>query len=698
VAAGPATAWSLGVNWTGSLEVAEQSYLLGEVTITRGRSSEADDIQPGVLAGTLDNTTGRFTPDNPLSALHPSDGDGARTRFFVWRGGTFYPRHQGRLVVGEPTLENGDTARAVMPFQSVGILGEMAGRTLRCDFVERWRQVAETNNVDLYALEGTTLENIGTGGGTARIVPSKTGAGTWDVQAPDGVMLDWSITLTPAVTQSPTLQFRCGSSYTATNMIVFSFRTAQRIVAGGSARTVARGLDSSGGQVWSLRLVDNAGQTDLNLYDASAALVSTVYSGFAAVGDDSGDDQWFTFSLENNGTQSAYLRRCVDGVLVSGGVTGGITSQDTRTLILGAAAAASFGGVAMSDYVTDSQSLYTVLSPRTSAGTRYADLNLYADYASSTSGSRFTEISRKALGGRSAFDVLAEVARTSGSLVTESRSSYSLAFFLADTLRLPAVALTVDVQADLGAEWPWRKGDVPSSVTVTYPAGQVTVTDATRVRVDESIDTCAADALGARNVASSRVNSSRRLRLTRLVVDLAGASNDLWASMMALEVGDRIRVTLGAADSLLVAQYGYTYVDVYAAGWVEHYGQDVAYWEIDTIPADDPVEGEFDSDLRGRFCADAGAMTVTGGTAVGTTGTGTIVVTTSTGPAVTVDSTAYPVTFDWQGEYVTVTSPPASATSPQTLTITARGVAPTVARIHASGETFNSAYQPAYTF
>jgi hypothetical protein len=33
-----------------------------------------------------------------------------------------------------------------------------------------------------------------------------------------------------------------------------------------------------------------------------------------------------------------------------------------------------------------------------------------------------------------------------------------------------------------------------------------------------------------------------------------------------------------------------------------------------------------------------------------------------------------------------VSAAPASATSPQTLTITARGVAPSVARVHAAGE------------
>jgi hypothetical protein len=321
-------------------------------------------------------------------------------------------------------------------------------------------------------------------------------------------------------------------------------------------------------------------------------------------------------------------------------------------------------------------------------------MNLYCQFASSASGTRNRDVWRKNTSGRTGYEVLAELVRTTGCVVVASRATDdAIRFYDSDVQRLPTVALTVDVDqdADGSGGFPWRKGDVPSYVKATYPGGEVTYQDAARARVDDSVDTCAADSTSALEVASARANTSRRLRLEKLVVDLATASNDLWVAVMLLEVGDRIRVNLGAAGSLAVQQYGVTYVDVYAVGWTEHYGQQFAFWEIDTVPADDPVEGVWDDADRGRWTAD-GTMTVTGGTALsgGAGAAGTLVVTIAgTAPAWSTDAADYPLDVDWHGERRTVPSAPAAASgSPrtQTLTVSAGAVAPSVARVHAAGE------------
>ena len=57
-----------------------------------------------------------------------------------------------------------------------------------------------------------------------------------------------------------------------------------------------------------------------------------------------------------------------------------------------------------------------------------------------------------------------------------------------------------------------------------------------------------------------------------------------------------------------------------------------------------------------------------------------------------IEATAYPHTVNWNGEQITITSAPASSTSPQTLTITARAAGGTVARVHAAGEPVDVAY------
>jgi len=326
-------------------------------------------------------------------------------------------------------------------------------------------------------------------------------------------------------------------------------------------------------------------------------------------------------------------------------------------------------------------------------------LRFYGDVGSTIIGVRSREVALRSTSGRSVFDALAELALTTGGAALASRASAdTIRFEDSDAVRGATVALTIDLEQDAGATLPWAKVGTPSRVTAAHPAGEAIYEDVTRERVDASIETCAADDVAAREVASWVANTGRRLRLTEITVDLAGASNDLWAAVMALEVGDRVRVNLGAATSGLVAQYGWTYVDHWVTGWTERYARDVAEFDLLLMPADDPVEGIFDDATRGRFGASRGSMTVTGGTAVGTTGTGTIVVTTTPGaPTWSTAPGSYPLDVDWSGERVTVTSPPASATSPQTLTITARGVAPSVARVHSTGEPVDVWLEPAFT-
>jgi hypothetical protein len=149
--------------------------------------------------------------------------------------------------------------------------------------------------------------------------------------------------------------------------------------------------------------------------------------------------------------------------------------------------------------------------------------------------------------------------------------------------------------------------------------------------------------------------------------------------VVTLRPGVRLRVT-----GLPSTTFGYTYTDVIVEGWTLDLDEKSCVLTFDTTPADDPAPGVVGDAEYGRAGADS--MTATGGTALTTTTTGTLVLTTAAGkPALTVDSTAYPLDLNLDGERVTVAAAPASSTSPQTVTVTARGVAPTVARAHASG-------------
>lgn len=266
---------------------------------------------------------------------------------------------------------------------------------------------------------------------------------------------------------------------------------------------------------------------------------------------------------------------------------------------------------------------------------------------------------------------------------TDGRRQY---LALGDT-RPAAVALTLHAEQDLSAPdggWQPIKDESPTRIEVNGPAGSVSyirssVETSTGVRLDGSpIDTVCGDITGMRIVgAFATIQTGTRLR--SFGFDPTISSTDQLAAAMALQPRDRVRIT-----AIPAALTGQTYLDVFAYGWVERFNADDGScgWTFETWLADDPPEGVYDDAEYGRFAFGGGLAYASGGTVVGTTATGTMTLTTLAGAAITVNPASYPLDLNWGGERVTVSSAPASSTTPQTLTISARGVAPTVARVH----------------
>ena len=726
-ALGGPTSWLFRVRWDGVTYTDESAYVKADdghaIRIRRGGESDGE-LQIGTLTCTLDNalpaglpgSLGRFTPNNALSPLHPYVEDGAWTEFRVTRSPAAESiRHQGRITLGTPVLPDGDFASSQVDVEAIDMLGTVAGRDLDCDFVERWRNESETSTTECYPFDEdtstpTTFRNIGSGTGTARLVAAASRQGKAALVDADGIELDGAVELTPSTSGiGPVVIGDTSIASGSVNSVVLSFRTTDRTAAAGPDKYVAVGLDVAGAVVWSLRLKDNAGQCDLNLYDETGAFVATLVFGFASIGEAEGDGEWYSLHLQwIGGAQWAFLRRASDNVLVFGTTTAAIDMRSMDSVVLGGLSTAkkgpgrqtncvhaTFGALAISTS-TNSHSTYLQPNAITPVQTRFVDLNLYCDFGSAQSGTRNRNVTRKSLTGRSGFDVLAELQRTTAALIVASRTSPgSLLFYDADLLRQPTVALTIDLDLDAGdGNLPWRKGDTVSRCKATYPGGTVEWIDPSRPRADTSRDTCAADATGALEVASAVVNSRRDLQLEQLVVDLASADTDLWATMMSLEVGARIRAVIGTATSAAARHYGRTYIDFYVTGWEEVYARDVAEWTLKLVTADDPVVGVWSTGPRAKWQATPGSMTVTGGTCVGTTTTGTIVVTTTPGEP-TISTTATGLVLNWRGEWIACNAP-AGATSPQTLTVTARGVAPTIARVHGTGESIDVALAAAW--
>lgn len=563
----------------------------------------------------------------------------------------------------------------------------------------------------------TVLRNANRDGSPLQIVQHITGQGQLSLGQADGMVTltrgSWPIQLDgmltfetgpdgygPAVMASvmPSTQLQTG----------LWLRTTQDLGAAGNFSTIAIAYDAGGNVVFRLRLVSYGTFHEI---DAVSPNYTTVMRALGSVN----DGRWHSLTAFPDGTGGFFWFG--DGWGFGATASSDIDPSQIATIVYGGSLIPKAPGKQDHCYRGDLAGMHWMSNQQRIGGVE-AYGELYVDAATDrwtdlgSWGSTYwpggvtadpaltsaTQVARRDYTGTSLTDALADVARTVGGVWRADYTSQTLTLTAAASLRSPTPAVTIDLAGDADGA-PTRRRAVdsrPTRVTVTSPMGTgLAVDDAAEAagrRLDEQVDSCSPSVTAATILAGARLNRSVALRITQLAVDLAGAVNDLWAPLMALQVGDRIRLTSHPAVD------GATQVDVYAAGWTERYAEASAVWTLDTTPADAPSDGLWDDTDRGRFGEDPGSMTVTGGTALGNTGTGTIVVTTLAGhPVLSPLAGDYPLTLDWSGEAVTVTSAPGSSTSPQTLTVTGRGAAGTVARSHATGEAIGVWHTAAWT-
>lgn len=724
MATGGPDSWSLLVQWDRSSPTfyeergflaADRDGALVEVSV----GSDDWEPAPGVMTGTFTDPV-RFIPGNPLSLQYPYVADGKPTTFAVTKGGTTWIRHRGEMSTSAPVLRDGDVSRCEVQFESIDALGKLAGVVYGDEFVERWRDTARNFPADIAivapstsSIAPTDASNVGTSAGKARIVLPTSRVGTVETTQPDGGVLlstAWALSKNDANAVGPVLVVDCYDLVPIE--VVVLFRTSDRIKAGKAQRYLAQGLDGAGGEEWSLRMVDTAGVTDLRFFDSTGGS-ALIYGGFAGVGDsETGDDQWLALRVFfSGGSQFFQLSRVLGNQIIGGSTSAGYAVGATRRVVVGGNLTSRPLGA--QTVCTTVQVGAVIVSEATALGhLGYADplgsepgrlrvFNIagYADVLTSAGSNVLPLAALTPLNGRDALSIIAEVCRTTGASVVASRSAVDTVVHLpASAVRGATPVVTLSIEGDVGPQVQRIRAVSPSRVTASWSGGEVVWerTDAP-VRVDESIEVAAVTGTQALHAAQRAAAPSATLRVSEVTVDLSGAEQDVWAAMMALQVGDRVRLSIGQASiggviPPLVQHYGVTWVDLWVTGWTERYAEGLAEFALKTVPADDPVEGTWETDLRGRWSATPGSMTVTGGTAKTAgagTGTGTIIVTiagtAAANPAFSTSAGDYPMLLDWNGELVTVTSAPAAASgSPrtQTLTVTARGVAPSVARLH----------------
>lgn len=199
--------------------------------------------------------------------------------------------------------------------------------------------------------------------------------------------------------------------------------------------------------------------------------------------------------------------------------------------------------------------------------------------------------------------------------------------------------------------------------------------------IQDSIEGAFYDVPAARDVASHRLleRYQARLRLAQVTIDPYTSANDIWVSVLSMEISDMMRLT-GLPPSMTG---GISQRDL----WVE--SMDWAWTDSGiTVTCDttavDRAFGQMalDDTDTSHLGHDAGVMTLSGAHTDSTT---TIVIATTSGPTWTTDPAAYPLTIRTEEEEITLPNPPGGAVSPQTFTGALRHQNGTQAAAHAAG-------------
>ena len=633
-----------------------------------------------------------------------------------------YSLFRGNLNAITPRFDSGDQATSSVVLEAADVLAQLERRTLASNYVEQgnWLARGLSSWCDTYTFDpssGTTsvgstatggdnlkLGNVGVVGsgltaGTATIIPSSSSVGAVTAEAADGILLEGQLAFAPSVSaQGPIL--RVDPSSTIEQVDFFVRIPVGTLPAPGSTLYVLE-LYAGTTSFLQLRLAYNAGICELRLYDSPGTGYSTLVSAVA-------DGVWRKYTIYRY--SATHTAANVDDANTSLHAVGDLHTV-TRLHFGGSTAAATPGknlvcpamdlaGVGIRGGASTGVWGYYALGaqPKMTTADRLDELVGYSDglvVSGATTGSAVRYVVRGDTQGQSLLEAFRLVARSAGGVLWTAQDG-TVTYIAADALRTSTVAATIQLELDDDRSYPpvaRRAVDSrPTKVTVTCPAGTVSVVDDTAksgAYKDVSLDTVCPTTTDAAAIGAGLLASSASTRLTSLTVDLATAQTDLYSAVMVLAPGARLHIT-GLSSSV----WGWTTTDAYVQGWSVTITSRATRVTFDLSPADSPVEAIFDTH---RFAA-GGTQTVTSGTAVGSTSNGTLVITTSSGATLTTDAGAYPQDLDWNGERVTITSAPAGSSSPQTVTTTSRGVAPSVARSHAANETVEPWQAAAFTY
>jgi hypothetical protein len=666
----------------------------GALDYRAGRGDEYSDVAPASCGLTLTNADGALTPRSQTSPYWPDVRSGevrCRIRAVLDTG-----THQ--LIEGaaklQPSWPGGDLSRGVVAVSVVDDLAVLVSTTLDDRWTEEARALARAAGtwVDLPELDGdaTTagLANLGAVGGPVTAlgvagVDATGGSGSVSWGAPEGgLTLARSAQLGGADGAGPAVTL---SVQGAPGAVAWWLQVGDDDLTRHQCVCVLQA--TGGGAVGSVWLTPSGGGLDLQVATGLITVTHTLAVGvqdgvwrlLQVVPDGSGGSLVTVTSAAGAVTVTAPWDVATVRAVRWGAVSGG-----------GSAAKCTIAGPVVTGGPTGPAAVIGLPGQTARVSRTWAALQSYVPGVATwaVEGIEDRVIGEPSWAGKTAHDVAQQLARTVNGVAWCRPWDGAVTLVMADVARPATAAATLDVEDDVDATVdPTVTDDAaanPTRVTITYAGGKIVLVDtaaeAVRQRVPVAIDTCAADATAAAFAGQYVLTASDALRVSQIAVDLHSAAADLWSLFLGMFPSQLLDL-----DGWSPAMVGSSLVGVHVQGWRLAVADDSVWqYTLDCAPA-----GLFPSarwgggDEYGRWAWEA--ATGTGGTAIATTSTGTLAVT-FTGVGLTLDPGQYPIYLDWDGEAVRVDAPPAAATSPQTVTIAARGQLDTAAQIHVVGE------------
>ncbi len=688
----------------------------GPVSINRPRVEPGDGASATTLTVTLKNYPAAngfcpFTPDSPGSEHWPNIARDRLIRHTVVVGASTYVRFHGFIDKWSPSMDAGATGQATVTVSASCVLSRYARRKVLSYYGETALSIPNNDYypfddpTDSATVRGLSGDEANWPGRDGQIIVPNRPPGGATLSSPDGGHLgDGQISFTRGDDNAPApvvlIQTRPGE-------LLSGFTASYRLTSDPAGLTddVVAGYDSDGLRLWRWCASLQSGKIVWTLFDDFNNARS--FWDTLAPRDDAWHQWQVTFPTSTSSalvlTEKGGLRKAVGSFVwtydprrVAWIVVGGqmipqrkgkqtnTLQGDVSSLLLQYASGSilTYDQFSVPGVTTEADIVSAFLDNQGSALNTLTGGAITPGLGTDPRQTMYTNRTR------TLFDRWNEhMITVAGHLSTGPNGQRR--FLGAADCRPTTVSLTLDAADDLdipSGGWAQVKEEKPTRVSATGPVGAITVIDtaaedATGQQLDGPTLATSAGTLALARSAAWSLMAPDLARLSQFGLNLTVTGTDKVAAVMGLFQTSRIRVT-GLPGEYL----GLTYQDVYASGWREEYdGRNrLALFVFDTDPADDPPEGVLDSAEYGRIAVGDGNATATGGTCIGTTGTGTLIVTSATSPQTNAGG-EFPRDLNWNGERVTV-SAVGGSTSPQTFTVSARGVAPTVARAHLTGE------------